>query len=302
MSGKHFSAAPLFGAGLALVLGVTSAAAQSSPAQPSTSSQSAWTAGPGASAGNTYEGFVDAPTQGATVAPGSTFNVGGWFVDTTAQGWAGADQVQVYLGQMGSGGTQLAQGSVAQARPDVGSVTGNPYWTASGFDVQVPTTSLPGGNQTLDVYLHTPGNGWWYEPVTIDVSGQATPASAPAAGATAQSPAASSAATGAPQVSVTSPSENQNVLTSGDFTITGTATEPGPGPSDIDHIEVWIGGERNSGTLLGDVTPLSDGSWSLAFTPTKFPSTHANIYVYAHSRSTGQETETVRGFNITDHT
>jgi hypothetical protein len=291
----HFSAAPLLGASLALVAGVTSAAAQSSPAQSSTS-QSAWTAGPGATAADTYEGFVDSPTQGSTIMPGSTVSVDGWFVDTTAQGWAGADQVQVYLGQMGSGGTQLAQGTVAEARPDVASATGNAYWTDSGFAVQVPTTSLPSGNQTLDVYLHTPGKGWWYEPVTIDLSGQAT--SAPAA-----APAASSAASGAPQVSVADPSENQNVLTSGDFIIDGNATEPGAGPSDIDRVEVWINGERNSatGTQLGVVTPASDGSWQLTFTPTKFPSMHANLYVYAHSRSTGQETESVRGFNITDH-
>jgi hypothetical protein len=291
---KAFSVAPLFGASMALVLGVTSVAAQST-AQPS-SSQPAWSAGPGASTSDTYEGFVDSPTQGSSIPGGSTLNVDGWFVDTTAQGWAGADQVQVYLGQMGSGGTQLAQGVVAESRPDVGSATGNAYWTDSGFDVQVPTASLPTGNQTLDVYLHTPAKGWWFEPVTVDVSGASTTPST-----TSQTPAPAAAATGAPQVTVTDPAENQNVLTSGDFNITGNATEPGAGPSDIDRVEVWINGERNSGTLLGDTTPASDGSWSMTFTPTKFASTHSNLYVYAHSKSTGQETETVRGFNITDH-
>jgi hypothetical protein len=289
---QAFSVAPLLGASMALVLGVSSAAAQSTT-QPSTS-QPAWTAGPGATASDTYEGFVDTPTQGTTISGGNMLNVDGWFVDTTAQGWAGADQVQVFLGQMGSGGTQLAQGVVAESRPDVGNTTGNPYWTNSGFAVQVPTTSLPSGNQTLDVYLHTPGKGWWYEPVTVDVSG------APTSSSTA--PASASAATGAPQVTVTSPTESQNVSTSGDFTITGNATEPGAGASDIDRVEVWIDGERDSGTMLGDTTPASDGSWSLSFTPTKYPSTHTNIYVYAHSKSTGQETEIVRGFNITDHT
>jgi hypothetical protein len=288
---KAFSAAPLFGASLALALGVTSVAAQST-AQPS-SSQPAWSAGPGATTSDTYEGSVDSPTAGSSISGGSTLNVDGWFVDTTAQGWAGADQVEVFLGQMGSGGTQLAQGVVAESRPDVGSATGNAYWTNSGFDVQVPTTSLPAGNQTLDVYLHTPAKGWWFEPVTVDVSGAAT--------ASSTTPAQASAATGAPQVTVTSPAENQNVLTSGDFTITGNATEPGAAASDIDRVEVWIDGERDSGTLLGDTTPASDGSWSMTFTPTKFASTHSNLYVYAHSKSTGQETETVRGFNITDH-
>ena len=48
----------------------------------------------------------------------------------------------------------------------------------------------------------------------------------------------------------------------------------------------------------GTATVLSDGSWSLTFLPTRFTSTHTNIYVYAHSRTTSLETELVRGFNI----
>jgi hypothetical protein len=289
---RLFVAAPLFGASVALAVGLTSAAAQTT-SQPS-SSQSAWAAGPGAAVDNTFEGYVDSPTGGATIAPGSTVNVDGWFVDTTAQGWAGADQVQVFLGPMGSGGTQLAQGAVAQARPDVANATGNPFWTASGFNVQVPTTSLPGGSQTLNVYVHTPDKGWWFQPVTVDVG------SAPAGSSSA--PAQAGVATGAPQVNVTSPTEGQTVFTSGDFTTTGTATQPGIGPSDIDRVQVWMDGERDSGALLGTLTPASDGSWSVSFTPTKFPSTHSNLYIYAHSKSTGQETETIRGFNITDRT
>jgi hypothetical protein len=86
----------------------------------------------------------------------------------------------------------------------------------------------------------------------------------------------------------------------GDYTIDGTATEPGIGPSDIDRIDVYIDGEKDTGQQLGTTTPASDGSWSVTFTPTHFASTHSNIYVYAHSKSTGRETETVRGFNIID--
>jgi hypothetical protein len=109
------------------------------------------------------------------------------------------------------------------------------------------------------------------------------------------------AASGAPQVNVTDPSEGQNVSTrSGDHAIMGAVSAPGASPSDIDQIQVWIDGERDSGTLIGTTTPASDGSWSISFTPTHFASTHSNIYVYAHSKSTGKETETVRGFNITD--
>jgi hypothetical protein len=298
-----FRAAPLLGS---VVLVITAAA----PASAQQSSQSGWTGGPGSSGNNTYTGYVDQPAHGATIPAGSTFPVSGWFVDTTAQGWAGADNMQVWLGQMGGGGSELAQGIVALPRPDVASVTGNPYWVASGFGAGVPSSKIPAGNQTINVYLHTPGKGWWYMPVPIVVSGTSSGGSttgtapttpAPPPSAPAPPPATTGTATGAPVVTVTSPTEGQNVFTNSLFTITGTATTPGIGPSDIDRVDVYINGEAANGTLLGTTTPASDGSWSVGFSPTKFPSTHTNIYVYAHSKSTGKTTETVRGFNITDH-
>ncbi len=295
---RWLRAASVLGTGAALLLGaITPVAAQTASSTPG------WTPGPGATSTDTFTGSIDGPSQDATIPSSGNFNVDGWFVDMTAQGWAGADNVQVYLGQMGSGGTELAQGVVGEDRPDVGSALGNPYWSNSGFAVQVPASSVPSGDQTLNVYVHTPGKGWWFEPVTVAGAGAAASSSG-SSSTPAASTASGTVATGAPQVSVTSPTEDQNVSTrDGDFTITGTVTSPGTTPSDIDSVEVWIGGERNSstGTLLGDVTPNSDGSWFLMFTPTHFPSMHANLYVYAHSKSTGQETESVRGFNITDN-
>ncbi|HET6317802.1 MAG TPA: hypothetical protein VFG86_15205 [Chloroflexota bacterium] len=269
-----------------LVLGTGSAAAQT--AAPS----SGWAPGPdAATASNTFTGFIDNPSTGATLPTSGAISVNGWFVDTTAQGWAGADDVQLFLGQMGSGGTMLGKGVVGGNRPDVASALGNPYWAASGFSITVPSASLPAGSNTLGVYLHTPGKGWWYEPLTINASATAAP----------QPSVSGAVATGVPQITVTDPTEDQDISTkNGDHTIEGTVSSPGASASDIDRIEVWINGERDSGTLLGTTTPNSDGSWSLAFTPTHFASTHSNIYVYAHSKSTGKETETVRGFNITD--
>jgi len=112
-----------------------------------------------------------------------------------------------------------------------------------------------------------------------------------------------SASTGSgPVVTVTKPTEGQNVNAAGSsqFTITGTATDPTTGAGGIDSVDVWIFGERDSGSGsdLGQANLNGDGTWSLSFTPTKFPSTHTNIYVYAHSKTTGQTTEIVRGFNI----
>src|SRR5438094_3879828 len=76
---------------------------------PAASAQSAgWQPGPGAILDNTYTGFIDLPTNGATVPGTGSFTVAGWFVDQTAQGWAGADDVQVWLGTLDCGGRMLA--------------------------------------------------------------------------------------------------------------------------------------------------------------------------------------------------
>jgi hypothetical protein len=74
----------------------------------------------------------------------------------------------------------------------------------------------------------------------------------------------------------------------------------GTASPDVDRIDVYINGEPDTGTQLGEVTPASDGSWSLTFTPTDFPAAHTNIYVFAHSRVTARTVEILRGFNITD--
>jgi len=261
---------------------------------PAAAQSNGWQGGPGAILDNTYNGFIDIPSSGSTVPGSGSFTLGGWFVDTTAQGWAGADNMQVWLGTMDGGGHMIAQGIVAQNRPDVAAALGNPYDAASGFSASVNGSSVPSGAQTLYVYLHTGGKGWWFKTVSVNGGGAAT-ATAPAPAATGGNVSGS-----APTLTVDQPTEGANVKAAGsaDFTITGSATDPANGPGAIDRVEVWILGERDTGTQLGTTTPAGDGSWSLTFKPTKFPSTHVNIYVFAHSKVTGKETEVVRGFNI----
>jgi hypothetical protein len=283
-------------------LAPAAAPAATAPTSGQSANSSGWVAGPQSPSGvtPTFSGSIDSPKTGSTVATSGTFDVNGWFVDTTAQGWAGADDVQLFLGQMGSGGTMLAKGVVAENRPDVGTALGNPYWAASGFSVAAPASSLPAGSDTLNLYVHTPGKGWWYQPLSVTASASAAPQTT-----TSTTPAAPTAgnavvATNAPMVTINNPTENQDVSTKNDYTVAGSVSSPGAPVTDIDRIEVWINGERDSGTLLGTTTPESDGSWAVTFRPTNFSSTHSNLYVYAHSKSTGKETETVRGFNITD--
>jgi hypothetical protein len=92
-----------------------------------------WQPGPNASLDNTYTGFIDAPASGSTVSSNQPMIVSGWVVDRVAEGWAGIDNVHIYDGLAGEGGTFLGQANFAQSRPDVGQVLGNPFWTNSGF-------------------------------------------------------------------------------------------------------------------------------------------------------------------------
>ncbi len=138
-------------------------------ATPVTALADDWTPGPGASGRSTLSGFIDQPLVGSTITSGSPFQVRGWIVDTTAQGWAGIDEVHLYLGRAGEGGRLLAKGRVAVARPDVASALGNPYWAASGFLADVSPAELPAGTATLYVYAHTPNKGWWTKAFTVNV-------------------------------------------------------------------------------------------------------------------------------------
>ena len=189
--------------------------------------------------------------------------------------------MQVWLGTMDGGGRMLAKAIFAQPRPDVATALGNPYRTSSGFSPR-SRVCLP-GSKPSDIYAHTPAKGWWCKGVTVNGGGGTGTATAP--GTSAVGP-------GAPVLTIINPPENANVSTKSEYTIEGTVGDPGS----IDRIEVWINGERNAqyATQLGTVTPLSNGTWSLTFKPTKFASTHANIYVYAHNRN-GQETLATRG-------
>src|ERR1051326_6083518 len=98
-----------------------------------------WSPGPDAptDAPSSFEGSIDSPVNGASLAADRTFHVSGWVVDETAQGWTGVDDLHVYLGLAGAGGTFLARGTLGLDRPDVVESTGNAYWAASGFDATI---------------------------------------------------------------------------------------------------------------------------------------------------------------------
>lgn len=133
-----------------------------------------WLPGPGAAGENTYDGYIDLPAADAQVGTRGAVQVSGWVVDRTAQGWAGADDVEIFLGLMSDGGTLLGHAFFAQPRPDVGAALGSPYWAASGWTAAIPTSALVPGSNTLSVYTHSPTKGWWYKQVTVSVGSGAT--------------------------------------------------------------------------------------------------------------------------------
>jgi hypothetical protein len=278
---------------------------------------SGWQAGPGAVLENTYDGFIDAPTGGSTVSTNG-FGVNGWFVDRTAQGWAGADDVQVWLGAMDGGGRMLAKAQFAQSRPDVGAALANGFWSASGFNAFVPAGAVGEGSQTLSVYAHTPGKGWWFKQVQVNASASAPAVAAPAP---APAPGGGTVSGGAPPILVIeAPKGAEIVKTSADYTIKGYALDPNAAPNQgsqgtgIDKVSVYMDADKDdpATTFLGDAElafsnaaaraaygeRFDASGWQLTFKPTNFRAKGHQLWVYAHSVVTGKETLELRGFDI----
>jgi len=269
-----------------------------------------WTPGPGGILDSTYDGFIDAPASNATVPTGS-FSVAGWFFDKTAQGWAGADDVEAWLDTMDGGGRLLTRLTFAQSRPDVAAAEGNPFAAASGFNGMVPANALGVGPQTISVYVHTPGKGWWFKQVNVNASTSAAVAAAPVA---------STSGAALPVVGIERPKDGEQVLTKSDYDISGFALDRAAAANQttcgIDHVSVYMGAREQGGQFVGDAdlafsdsTPIGQYGgqfescgWRLTFHPTQF---HANtylMYAYAHSAVTGKEDSAIRYFAIKEQT
>jgi hypothetical protein len=145
------------------ILTVTGGNAQSAPGA------DAWAQGP-AAAGDPSQlaGVIDVPSTNAVLST-TTFQVGGWFVDRTAQGWSGTDDIELFLGTMDTG-RFLAHAQIAEDRPDVGNALHNQFWSQSGFSASATLNALPAGPNTLSVYVHTPNKGWWFRQVSVTAS------------------------------------------------------------------------------------------------------------------------------------
>lgn len=273
----------LRGAGALLVVALsvmlaTSAQAQSLPGGD-------WSPAAGAAGDNTYVGFIDHPTAGASIAAGASFTVSGWIVDTTAEGWAGIDDVQIVLGS-----TVLAHAAIGLNRPDVAGVLGNPFFAKSGFSAAV-ASALPTGSQTLTVVAHTPDKGSWSRNVTVNVTGGGAPVVVPQGGTTGL------------VLRITSPTPDDLIVANNNGLITGiaydtrTRAETGIG---VDRVQAFLDGPRGlaGSQPLGDAVFVGD-TWSIGWTPTKFNHVqHHILWVYARSSVTGEEIYVQQEINI----
>jgi hypothetical protein len=253
-------------------------------------SHASWQPGPSSSGDNSYVGGVDTPSSGAGLGIDRLARLSGWFVDSSAQGWSGADDLVVYTGTMDSG-TSLGHGNVGLPRADVASSLNNPYWSASGWSAVIDPGGMPLGQNTLSIYLHTPSKGWWFTQLVVTVGAGSGSVSGPLQ------------AGGAPIVTVAAPVDGERVSTRlGNYRVTGTVRDPIAGSKAIDRVQVWLNGERNTeqASYIGDADVASDGSWGIDFGPSHYPGITSNMYVYAHSDVTNKTTLVVVHFELVD--
>ena len=266
-----------------MLSGAAPAAAQSAGAT--------WSPGPGATGDNTIQGSIDLPAPNSNVTPGASMLVGGWVVDTSAQGWSGIDDVQIFNGLMDAGGQMIAHPTFQLNRPDVAAALNNPFWAASGWSANLaPSPYGPGG--VVFVYAHTPSRGWWYQMVTTTLPAFTFHQ--------------------APHLDIEQPTPLATVHSNAPYTIRGTAYDPAATPAQgtgIDRVQVYLNGDRGSGIFIGDATlgqldqfsaqagpQFSNAGWSLQFQPnswfdTVIDNTIVPVTVYARSSVTGQETQ-----------
>jgi len=254
-------------------------------------SNATWSPGPNAVGDNTYAGGVDAPGNGAALSLNRFATLSGWFVDKSAQGWTGADDLQVFSGTMDSG-TLLGHGTLGLPRSDVASALNNPYWSAAGWSAVIDPGGMALGPNTLSIYIHTPDKGWWFTQLSVSVG--------PSQGAVAGPQRTS----GGPIVTVTAPQDGERISTRlGNYRVTGTARDPVAGPRGINRIQVWLNGEQNTdqASFIGDADIATDGSWEIDFGPWRYPPMASNMYIYVHSGMTSKITLVVVHFFLDNH-
>ena len=247
-----------------------------------------WSPAAGAVGDNTYQGFIDRPSAGASMPAGAAFQVSGWVFDNTAQGWSGIDDVQVMLG-----GTSLGHLSVGQSRPDVAGFLNNPNAATSGFSGTI-SSSLPTGQSDADDRCAHARQGLVVEERARDRhwrgwrhDHERAPRPHPPAWCCGSS---------RPAVATWSrPTTTARIY--GVAYDTRTRPELGSG---VDRVSAYLDGPRGTAgsQSLGDAT-FNGTNWSITWQPTHYnKERHHILWVYARSAVTGEETLLQQDINL----
>jgi hypothetical protein len=252
-----------------------------------------WAAGPFATGDNSFDGFVDSPSNGSTV--NGAFTITGWAVDKASGANTGIDEIHVYNGLAGAG-TFLAKATVGVFRPDVGGALGNSAWNNAGFSAAVQAGQLPTGTHTLTVYIHSMTKGWWYRQFSV-VLGSTVTVPTPIA------------SMGVSNVNIASsqPFHGEKLHTqiapNWVYEMAGYAVDTGASPiqgsqgSGISKVEVYINemlvGEATLGYYNADSQRLygqqfANSGYRLRFNPTKYATGNIQMQVRATSAVTGR--------------
>lgn len=270
-------------------------------------SASPWTAGPGAVGDDTFSGFIDSPTSGASVLPNATVTVQGWLVDRSASGWSGIDDVAVYLGYQDQGGVLMNHAAIGLPRNDVASALGNSYWAASGFSASFSAAALNVGPNLLVVYAHTPNRGSWYKQLQVIVP-------APPDRAFADDPLLI-VREATPSLDV---AQTTNNLVLDGYAIDRNVPanqQLGVGGSGVSSVQAYLDGPRTpgngAGTLIAtasmgkqnrEATGFGDrflnSGWEITIHPSDLSVDRHDLFIYAESAFWPSETLVVIPFNV----
>lgn len=134
-----------------------------------------WSPGPGAVAGTTIFGTVTRPgvQSGDNIRGGEATRITGWAYDASG---SPIDGVQVWAnGGPDTGGLPLTlSGRTGLNNTAAAEALGSAAALKSGFDTQlnpqlVGALLSPGSMNTLNVYVHSKNNGWWFKSMVVNV-------------------------------------------------------------------------------------------------------------------------------------
>jgi hypothetical protein len=235
-----------------------------------------WAPGPDADASNPILGLVD-PLYGQVT--GDSLAVSGWVLDPSYVGSVGVDSVDVFLGA--PGGPRLAGAQLGLPRTDVPSLLDNPDWSAAGFALTIPLSSVPVGSTMLTLAAHTPERGTWLSSVQVVVPSLGSVPAAPAAPVVAV--AAVPTLTPRVRAEIQAPQPGDTVGRS--FIVQVLA----PG---ADRVDVFLEPDRDSGGHLvgsASVTRAQPANNTPFLATVVAPAGMQTLYVHVHAPATTRE-------------